>query len=108
MAKLQADLEEMQPQLEQAQEETEQTMAKIEKDSGESNNCVVIFHAYIYLHCLVYPGFDSASWSCLIGTCSLVGNPPKAAVFHRKSLTCNCLVYHECHCVCRDCGEFPN
>ena len=34
MAKLQADLEEMQPQLEQAQIETEQTMAKIEKDSG--------------------------------------------------------------------------
>ena len=35
MAKLQADLEEMQPQLEQAQVETEQTMAKIEKDSGQ-------------------------------------------------------------------------
>ena len=36
MAKLQAELEVMQPQLEQAQIETEQTMAKIEKDSGES------------------------------------------------------------------------
>ena len=39
MAKLQADLEEMQPQLEQAQVETEQTMAKIEKDSGEYHVC---------------------------------------------------------------------
>ena len=47
MAKLQADLEEMQPQLEQAQIETEQTMAKIEKDSG------VYIRNYIFFLCII-------------------------------------------------------
>ena len=37
VAKLQADLEEMQPQLEQAQIETAQTMEQIQKDSGKHN-----------------------------------------------------------------------
>ena len=47
VAKLQADLEVMQPQLEQAQIETEQTMAKIEKDSGTASTQSSVPEMYV-------------------------------------------------------------